>query len=73
VRTQNNENTSLEMKDGQMEAVTVASEVGAGVRVLAKGAWGFSTTNSLLREDLAESLKAALKMASTAGKRVGNR
>lgn len=70
VRTQNNENTSLEMKDGQMEAVTVASEVGAGVRVLAKGAWGFSTTNSLLREDLAESLKAALKMASTAGKRV---
>lgn len=70
VRAQKNENTILEMKDGQMEAVTVASEVGAGVRVLAKGAWGFSTTNSLIRKDLRESLKAALKMASTAGKKV---
>lgn len=70
VRTQKNENTLLEMKDGQMEAVTVANEVGAGIRVLANGAWGFSTTNSLLRNEIAESLKAALKMASTAGKQV---
>lgn len=70
IRAQNNENTILEMKDGQMEAVTVASEVGAGIRVLAKGAWGFSTTNSILRKDLAESLRAALKMASIAGKKV---
>lgn len=70
IRAQKNDNTILEMKDGQVEAVTVASEVGAGVRVLAKGAWGFSTTNSLLRKDLTESLRAALKMASTAGKKV---
>jgi TldD protein len=70
VRAQKNDSTILEMKDGHMEAVTVASEVGAGVRVLANGAWGFSTTNSLLRQDLVASLRAALKMASTAGKKV---
>jgi TldD protein len=70
VRAQSNDNTILAMRDGHMEAVTVATEVGAGVRVLAKGAWGFSTTNSLLRKDLAASLRAALKMAATAGKKV---
>ncbi len=70
IRAQSNENTILEMKDGQVEAVTMASEVGAGVRVLSRGAWGFSTTSSLLRKDLAESLGAALKMASTAGQKV---
>ena len=70
VRTQRNRNTLLSIRDGQVEAVTLAHEVGAGIRVLAKGAWGFSTTNSLKREDLMESLKSAAKMAGVAGEGV---
>jgi TldD protein len=67
IRTQRNNNTILSLKDGQVEAVTLADETGAGIRVLANGAWGFSTTNSLSKADLSHSLDSALKMAIAAG------
>lgn len=70
IRAQRNNNTILALKDGEVEAVTQASEVGAGIRVLAKGAWGFSTTNSLEKQDLARSLESAFKMAAAAGRSV---
>ncbi len=68
IRTQRNNNTILSLKDGQVEAVTLADETGAGIRVLANGAWGFSTTNSLKKADLSRSLESALKMATAAGR-----
>ncbi len=52
IRTQENSNTFLTVRDGQVEAVSLSTEKGAAIRVLAKGAWGFSTTNSLTRSDL---------------------
>ncbi|NIW09746.1 MAG: TldD/PmbA family protein, partial [Gammaproteobacteria bacterium] len=55
---------------GQVEAVSLSTEKGAAIRVLAKGAWGFSTTNSLTRSDLERAAKSALKMAETAGQSV---
>lgn len=70
IRAQKNDNTILTLKDGHVEAVTRANEIGAGIRVLAKGAWGFSVTNSLEKKDLAESLESALKMAVAAGRSI---
>ncbi len=70
IRTQENSNTFLTVRDGQVEAVSLSTEKGAAIRVLAKGAWGFSTTNSLTRSDLEEAAKSALKMAKTAGQSV---
>lgn len=70
IRAQRNTNTILAVRDGEVEAVTLANETGAGVRVLAKGAWGFSTTNSLNGDNLEKSLESALKMAVAAGKSV---
>lgn len=70
IRTQENNNSFLTVRDGQVEAVSSSSEKGAAIRVLAKGAWGFSTTNSLTRRDLEKAAKSALKMAKTAGKSV---
>jgi len=67
IRAQRNNNTLITLKEGQVEAVTLANETGAAIRVLAKGAWGFSTTNSLTRGDLEKSATSALKMAATAG------
>jgi len=67
IRTQENNNTFLTVRDGQVEAVSVSTEKGAAIRVLAKGAWGFSTTNSLTRSGLEKAAKSALKMAKAAG------
>jgi len=70
IRTQENSNTFLTVRDGQVEAVSLSTEKGAAIRVLAKGAWGFSTTNSLTRSDLEKAAKSGLKMAETAGQSV---
>ncbi len=70
IRSQKNNNTIINVVDGQIEAVTLAKEVGAAIRVLADGAWGFSTTNSLSQENLEKSAKSALTMAKTAGKSI---
>ena len=70
IRAQKNNNTFINVVDGQIEAVTLAKEAGAAVRVLADGAWGFSTTNSLSPKDLEKSAKSALTMAKTAGKSI---
>jgi len=67
IRAQRNNNTLITVREGQVEAVTLASETGAAIRVLSKGAWGFSTTSSLARSDLEKSATSALQMASTAG------
>jgi len=70
IRTQENGNTFITVRDGQVEAVSLSTEKGAAIRVLAKGAWGFSTTNSLARGDLERAAKSALKMAQVAGQSV---
>jgi TldD protein len=70
IRAQENNNTFLTLRDGQIEAVSSSIEKGAAIRVLAKGAWGFSTTNSLAKRDLENASKSALKMAMAAGQTV---
>ena len=67
IRAQRNNNTLITVREGQIEAVTLASETGAAIRVLAKGVWGFSTTSSLARKDLEKSATSAFKMALAAG------
>lgn len=70
IRAQENNNTFLSVRDGQAEPVSLITEKGAAIRVLANGAWGFSTTNSLTRRDLKKAVKSALKMAKVAGQSV---
>jgi TldD protein len=70
IRAQKNNNTIINIRDGEVDAVTLAREEGTGIRVLAKGAWGFSTTSSLKKDELEKSVKSAFKMAKAAGESV---
>ena len=70
IRAQKNNNTFIAVRDGQVESITLATEMGAAIRVLAENAWGFSTTNSLEQNNLERSASSALKMARAAGKSV---
>jgi len=70
IRAQNNNNTFITVRDGQVEAVTLSTETGAAIRVLAENAWGFSTTNSLEQNNLEKSANSAFSMAKAAGRSV---
>jgi TldD protein len=70
IRAQENNNTFLTLRDGQIEAVALSVEKGAAIRVLVEGAWGFSTTSSLKRRDLESASKSAFKMAKAASQSV---
>ena len=62
--------TLLTTKDGRVEAAKEGVENGAGVRVLAKGAWGFVTVGTLDSWSLMDAVKDAFAMARAAGSKV---
>jgi len=70
VRVQRLFKTLLTTKDGRVEAVEEGIENGAGVRVLAKGAWGFVTCGGLDSKLLTNAVEEAFKMAKAASFKV---
>jgi TldD protein len=58
------------LENGKVEHIASDSGVGAGIRVLAKGAWGFYATTSLDRKSLLDSAKQAYKLALSSSQRV---
>jgi len=70
VRAQRLFKTLLTTKDGEVEAAKEGTENGAGVRVLAKGAWGFVTLGTLDPKLLKQAVEEAFKMAKAASLKV---
>jgi len=66
IRTQRLFKTLLTTKDGRVEAAKEGTENGAGVRVLAKGAWGFVSLGKLDPKLLLEAVGEAFKLAKAA-------
>jgi TldD protein len=63
IRINESQNTVMVMQDGKVHEIRSGSDLGACIRVLMGGAWGFSFTTQLDRlEGMAE---AALKLANT--------
>ncbi|UCE38103.1 MAG: TldD/PmbA family protein [Thermoplasmata archaeon] len=69
VRIGNIKGTSIEVKDGDLKKSSSGEEMGAGIRVLYKGVWGFFSTNEVSKESLKKALYDALEMAKS-GSRV---
>jgi len=72
VRAQRLFKTLLTTEDGRVEASKEGIENGAGVRVLAKGAWGFVTLGTLDWKLLKEAAEEAFRMAKAASFKVKN-
>jgi len=70
VRTQRLFKTLFTTKDGEVEAAMEGTENGAGIRVLAKGAWGFVTLGTLDPKLLKQAVEEAFKMAKAASFKV---
>jgi len=70
VRAQRLFKTLLTTKDGEVEAAKEGVENGVGIRVLAKGAWGFATLGTLNPKLLKQGVEEAFKMAKAASFKV---
>lgn len=56
------DNTSLIMKDGALQEINTGTSLGARIRVLNNGAWGFAYTNDLTKLD--EIAKTSVEMSN---------
>ena len=70
IRIEDAEHTSISLRDGVVEAMAGGRDTGAAVRVLYRGAWGFSYTSRLTHEGLRATLEGALAAARAASERV---
>ncbi|BDZ71040.1 TldD/PmbA family protein [Methanobacterium petrolearium] len=61
IRAHESENTVIVMKDGKIQEIRSGLDTGVCIRVLKKGAWGFSYTNQLDRMD--HMVESAIKLA----------
>jgi TldD protein len=62
----------IEVKNGTVEALTDDEEMGFGIRVLVRGAWGFAASSRLTKAEMESALRKALGIArASAGRRGG--
>lgn len=63
IRAGNGNNTSIIMKDGEIQEINTGNSLGARIRVLNNGAWGFAYTNDLTKLD--EIAKTSIKISNS--------
>ncbi len=63
VRAVRSADTQIVRQDGRADKLTSSQDLGAGVRALVDGAWGFSYTSELGKDALENAVKTAVDMA----------
>jgi TldD protein len=70
VRAEQVNSTSVRLTNDRFEQAVSGIDQGLGIRVLYKGAWGFSSTSSLEAKDIQATVDTAFKIAKATSKRV---
>ena len=63
IRAGNGNNTSIIMKDGEVQEINTGNSLGIRIRVLNNGAWGFAYTNDLSKLD--EIAQTSIKISNS--------
>ncbi|NIQ98877.1 MAG: TldD/PmbA family protein [Gemmatimonadales bacterium] len=66
------DHSAIMLQDGRADRLGAGTRAGMGARVLANGAWGFASTESLDESDWLESLAEALDMAIVSATRLSD-
>ena len=69
IRIVEGQSTTIQIQDGKGDKVSTARSLGAGVRVLKDGGWGFCTTEDTSKDSLFANLKKGLELAAAAPKK----
>jgi len=70
IRVVEENSTSARVEDGRADRVSSQTEIGAGIRVLVDGAWGFVSADTVSRRRLLIALDEAMELASASRSRV---
>lgn len=73
IRVVENRTESIQVKNGVVESLNFAESRGFGIRVLVKGAWGFSSSNYLSAEEIDRVTKHSVEIALSSGLVAGER
>ena len=73
LRVHQQEGTSINVQDGRADKVYHGISLGAGVRVLSGGAWGFASTNTVTKEQLLDCLDQAARLAKSAQRKIAEK
>ncbi len=68
VRIIDRDHESIEVKNGKVEALAGSSDRGFGVRVIADGAWGFASSNTISNEEADRITEMAVRIAKASAK-----
>lgn len=68
IRIEEREQETIEVKNGKVENFSKIHNLGFGVRVLFKGAWGFASSNALDEEGIAAAVKKVVEIAKASAK-----
>ncbi len=68
VRVIDQSTQSIETKNDHVAAVDMSSSLGAGVRILSDGGWGFASTQDLSDDGIAKAVKEAMLVAKASAK-----
>ena len=68
IRIEEHYDEDIEIMNGIPEKHVIIKKKGAGIRVLANGAWGFQSTTDLTREGLKKATEIAFKVAKASAK-----
>ncbi len=68
IRFQSRQVNRIAIEKGELETASSSLRKGVGIRTLVNGGWGFSSTNRLDMDGLAECLEASTKAGRMAGK-----
>ncbi|NWF93298.1 MAG: TldD/PmbA family protein [Syntrophaceae bacterium] len=61
----------IEVKNGNVEALTHDEDMGFGIRILFKGAWGFACSSKIRKKEMEDVFGKALKIARASSKARG--
>ena len=72
IRLVRRQNEEIGVKNGKVEALIHDSDLGFGIRVLFRGAWGFASSSKVTKTEMETVFRQALKIARASSKARGN-
>ncbi len=71
IRVVRRQNEEIEVKKGNVEALTHDEDFGFGIRILFRGAWGFACSSKMNKKEMETVFEKALKIAKASSKAKG--
>ncbi len=71
IRVVNRRSEEISIKNGRVDAFTSCEDMGFGIRVLFRGAWGFASSSKVNKREMESVFKVALKIAEASSRAKG--